>query len=199
MTASPAPTDIPVVMHIMSLTPPDSTWYMDTGASSHTAASQDNLSSYSNLSHLNQKQIVGSGQGIPIQGSGHTTLPTSHNHKPLHLNHVLHTPQIIKNLIYVRQLTTDNNVSISFDPFGFSVIDFRTGTPLMRCDSLGDLYPVTSPSHFAGLASSLWHNRLGHPSSSTLQSLHRNKFIRSEHLSSKTICNSCVFGKHIKV
>ncbi|MCI16067.1 hypothetical protein A2U01_0037208, partial [Trifolium medium] len=48
---------------------------------------------------------------------------------------------------------------------------------------LGDLYPVTSPSHFAGLTSDLWHNRLGHPSSSTLQSLHKNKFISSKHLS----------------
>ncbi|XP_057434660.1 uncharacterized protein LOC130727522 [Lotus japonicus] len=40
-TASPAPTDIAAAMHTMSLTPPDTTWYMDTGASSHTAASQD--------------------------------------------------------------------------------------------------------------------------------------------------------------
>ncbi|XP_057435379.1 uncharacterized protein LOC130728065 [Lotus japonicus] len=40
-TASPAPTDIAAAMHTMSLTPPDTTWYMDTGASSHTTASQD--------------------------------------------------------------------------------------------------------------------------------------------------------------
>ncbi|CAJ2670962.1 unnamed protein product [Trifolium pratense] len=40
-TASPTPTDIAAAMHTMSLTPPDSAWYMDTGASSHTAASQD--------------------------------------------------------------------------------------------------------------------------------------------------------------
>ncbi|PNX84392.1 hypothetical protein L195_g040452 [Trifolium pratense] len=33
-------------MHTMSLTPPDSMWYMDTGASSHTAASQDGDSSH---------------------------------------------------------------------------------------------------------------------------------------------------------
>ena len=80
-------------MHTMSLAaPPDHQWYMDTGATSHTAASQGNLTSYSNLNHLNQKLIVGSGQGILIQGSGHTTLPTFHKHKPLDLNHVLHTP-----------------------------------------------------------------------------------------------------------
>ncbi|XP_057418177.1 uncharacterized protein LOC130712360 [Lotus japonicus] len=39
-TASPAPTDIATTMHTMSLTPPDTMWYMDTDASSHTAASQ---------------------------------------------------------------------------------------------------------------------------------------------------------------
>jgi histone deacetylase 1/2 len=152
------------------------------------------------LSHLNQKLIVGSGQGIPIQGPGHTTIHTSHKQKPLTLNHVLHTPHIIKNLISVRQLTTDINVSVSFDPFGFSVIDFQTGIPLMRCDSIGDLYPVTSQlSHFVGLTSSLWHSRLGHPSSSILQSLHRNKFLSSELSKSKTICDSCVVGKHVKL
>jgi hypothetical protein len=66
--ASPVPTEIVASMHTMSLTPPDGTWYMDTGASSHTATSQGNLSSFSNLSHLNQKLIVGSGQDIPVQG-----------------------------------------------------------------------------------------------------------------------------------
>ncbi|XP_045786291.1 uncharacterized protein LOC123881612 [Trifolium pratense] len=45
-TAPPAATDIAGAMHTMSLTPPDSMWYMDTGASSHTAASQDGDSSH---------------------------------------------------------------------------------------------------------------------------------------------------------
>ncbi|GAU26412.1 hypothetical protein TSUD_278570 [Trifolium subterraneum] len=39
-TTSPVPTDIAASIHTMSLTPPDNMWYMDTGASSHTAASQ---------------------------------------------------------------------------------------------------------------------------------------------------------------
>ncbi|MCI68379.1 hypothetical protein A2U01_0089640, partial [Trifolium medium] len=40
VTVSPASTDIAAAMHIKSLTPPYSTWYMNIGASSHTAASQ---------------------------------------------------------------------------------------------------------------------------------------------------------------
>jgi hypothetical protein len=35
-TTSSTPTDIAASMHTMPLTPPDSTWYMDTEASSHT-------------------------------------------------------------------------------------------------------------------------------------------------------------------
>ncbi|PNY01131.1 hypothetical protein L195_g024419 [Trifolium pratense] len=41
-TTSPTITNIAAAMHTMSLTPPDNTWYMDTRASCHTAASQGN-------------------------------------------------------------------------------------------------------------------------------------------------------------
>jgi histone deacetylase 1/2 len=170
---------------------------MDTGATSHTAASRGNLSSYFHLSNSNQKVIVGSGHGIPIHGTGHTQIATSH--RPLHLNHVLHAPKIIKNLISVRRLTTDNNVSISFDPFGFTVSDFQTGIPLMRCDSRGDLYPVTTPSSFVGLTSSLWHGRLGHPGVSVLNSLRNNKLICCEPFNSSVVCDYCVLGKQVKL
>lgn len=85
----------------MYLTPPNDTWYIDTGASSHIVASQCNLSSYSNLSHLNQKLFIGSKQGIPIQGSGHRTVSAYHKHNPLNITHVLHTPQIVKKIIFV--------------------------------------------------------------------------------------------------
>lgn len=135
-TTSPTPIDIATVMYTMSLTPTDITWYMDKSTFSHIVVSQGNLSSYSNLSHLNHKLFIGSEQGIPIQSYGHTTLPTPHKHKPLNLTHVLHTPQIVTNLIFVWQLTIDNNVSVSFDPFGFSVNDFQAGIPLMICDIL---------------------------------------------------------------
>ncbi|MCI55910.1 hypothetical protein A2U01_0077161, partial [Trifolium medium] len=38
-TSSQTLTDIEVAMHTMSLRSPDNQWYMDTGATSHTAAS----------------------------------------------------------------------------------------------------------------------------------------------------------------
>nr|GEX45363.1 ribonuclease H-like domain-containing protein [Tanacetum cinerariifolium] len=70
-------------------------------------------------------------------------LPTLNS--PLHLHNVQVTPNIIKSLIYVSQFTKDNNYTVEFDAFGFSVKDFLTHHILLRCDSSGDLYPVTSP------------------------------------------------------
>jgi len=84
---------------------------------------------------------------------------------PLQLNDILVSPSLIKNLISVRRLTRDNNVSIEFDPVGFSIKDLHTRAEMLRCESTGDLYPLRLPHHQALAASSevsLWHQRLGH-------------------------------------
>lgn len=104
---------------------------------------------------ISQKRFVGWGRGIPILGSEDTNLSTSHKHKFLNLTRVLHTPQIIKILIFVRQITTYNNIYVSFDTFGFSVNEFHMGILLMICDSLGDLFLVTTFYPLAGLDYSL--------------------------------------------
>lgn len=85
-----------------------------------------------------------------------------------------------------------------FDSFAFFfVADFKNSIPILRCDSVSDLYLVISLTRFATLGYNVWHNHLGHPNSSIFYSLHRNKFIGSEHVKSKTIMDSCVFGKHV--
>ncbi|GKE85472.1 hypothetical protein Tco_1559214, partial [Tanacetum coccineum] len=76
--------------------------------------------------------------------TGHSILPTFS--RRLHLHNVLVTPNIIKYLIFARQITRDNKCTVEFDEFGFSVKDFLTRHILLRCDASGDLYPVTKPS-----------------------------------------------------
>lgn len=79
-------------------------------------------------------------------------------------------------------------------------MDFQTGVVLMRCESQGQLYPITNvtknksgfPSEFAALSTSIWHDRLGHPGASILDSLIPNSKINS------TFCHSCPLGKHVK-
>ncbi|GJT84451.1 hypothetical protein Tco_1058793 [Tanacetum coccineum] len=50
------------------------------------------------------------------------------------------------------------------------ILDFRTRQILLRCDSTGDLYPVTSPSYPQAflVGQQTWHQRLGHPGSEVL-------------------------------
>ncbi|XP_021721575.1 uncharacterized protein LOC110689129 [Chenopodium quinoa] len=136
------PTDIESAMHTMTLSQPDPSWYMDTRATSHMTSSNGNLSSYFNLSNHPNNIVVGSGHTIPILGCGRTTL--SSPHPPLSLHSVLHAPKLIKNLISVRKFTVDNNVTVEFDPYGFFVKDYRTGMPIMRCNStpLPPIFPL---------------------------------------------------------
>ncbi|GKB42630.1 hypothetical protein Tco_0887572 [Tanacetum coccineum] len=168
---------LPYAFHTMTLQNPN--WNMDTGASSHLANNTGILTSFSNSS-IYPYVFVGNGHSIPVTHTGHSFLNTSS--KPLHLNHILVTPHIIKNLISVRQFTRDNDVSIEFDAYGFSVKDYQTGRLLLRCDSTGDLYPVTQqPSSQTPVVllsfSSILHGTcsLGHPEKTTFASAFRVK------------------------
>ena len=77
----------------------------------------------------------------------------------------------------------------------------------MRCNSSGDLYPITTrppnktfpPSTFVVLSMELWHNRLGHPGSIILSSLHRDNFLECNKSQNNYFCNSFPLGKQIKL
>jgi len=73
----------------------------------------------SNLQPSSSVITVGNGAQMPVTHQAQTLIPTATN--PLHLNDVLVSPSLIKNLISVRRLTRDNNVLIEFDPSGFSI------------------------------------------------------------------------------
>nr|GEU93790.1 ribonuclease H-like domain-containing protein [Tanacetum cinerariifolium] len=75
----------------------------------------------------------------------------------------------------------DNNCTIEFDAFGFSVKDFLTRRILLQCDSSGDLYLVTKastlPTALVSTSSSTWHQCRGHPEDEVLHSLDSRHFI----------------------
>jgi hypothetical protein len=116
-------------------------WVMDLGATSHMASEAGILLSHS-LPPFSSHVTIDNDVSLPISSTGHTTLPLSS--RPFALNNVLIVPHIIKNLLYVRQFSTDNNVSIEFDPFGFSLKDLRTRRVITRYNSLGPLYTVSA-------------------------------------------------------
>ncbi|GJW46570.1 ribonuclease H-like domain-containing protein [Tanacetum coccineum] len=192
------PTTRPSALSTMPMQDP--TWHMDTGASSHLNFNASNLSTIFDK-RLFPSVHVGDGKSIPVTNTGHSIIPS--HHRPLHLHNVLVTPNIIKNLISVRQFTRDNNCTIEFDAFGFSVKDYLTRHILLRCDSSSDLYPVTkpltSPSAFLSTSASTWHQRLGHPGDQVLRSLVSSRFISCNKEKSSHICHACQLGKHVKL
>ncbi|XP_074292135.1 uncharacterized protein LOC141618988 [Silene latifolia] len=201
-TETPQLTDIGQAFQAMGLQQPtDGPWFMDTGASSHLTSDAGTLISPSSSSNI-RSILVCNGHSIPVRASGASTLPAKD--RTLFLTNVLYTPHIIKNLISVRQFTKDNNVSVEFDPFGFSVKDLQNGTTIMRSDSTGELYPVSSESKSSSLAhgysflthsSDVWHSRLGHPGSNILRLLRSQSFINCNKASDNSLCHSCQISK----
>lgn len=190
-------TAIPQAFSTMSLQDPgNADWNMDTGATDHLTSETGNLTTVYNK-RIYPSVLVGDGKSIPVTNTGHSTLSTLH--RPLHLHNVLVTPNIIKNHISVRKFARDNKCIIAFDEFGFSVKDYLTQHTLLRCDSSGDLYPVTKPSALLSLSQSTWHKRLGHPGDHVLRTLLSNKLITCNKIKSPVLCHACQLGKHVRL
>ncbi|GJS78895.1 ribonuclease H-like domain-containing protein [Tanacetum coccineum] len=103
------------------------------------------------------------------------------------------------NIDTVRQFVRDNNCTVEFDAFGFFVKDFMTRRVLLRCDSTGDLYPVThlSPIPHAFLVSRhTWHQRLGYPRGEVLCRLVSSNFISCNKEKPPVFCHAFQLGKH---
>ncbi|KAJ0568579.1 hypothetical protein HanIR_Chr06g0297791 [Helianthus annuus] len=129
-------------VHALSLdTTENDPWNFDTGAEAHVTNDQGKLTTFSSNSPV-ASILVGNGNKLPVIGSGSTIINTPS--KLLHLKSVLFNPKIIKNLISMRKFNTDNYTSIEFDPFRFSVKDFKDGMILSRHNSTSNLYPLTT-------------------------------------------------------
>jgi hypothetical protein len=177
---------------------------MDTGATIHMTHNSGNISSSVHNSMPNSI-IVGNGFHMPVHATDHSTLKPPY--PPLHLNNILYTPKLIRNLISVRRLTTNNNVSIEFDPFGFVVKDYQTWIPIIRCDSTEDLYSLSpSTTQVTTLPHLLLYLRIYGVVVSAIQDPHLYIFCTKtilfnsvDRFDNKHVCQSCVFGKHVRL
>lgn len=178
-------------------TPPSHEWYFDSGATNHMSSDAGILTHLS-PSNFNSPSsiVVRNGTLLLVTSTGATSL--SHN---FHLNNVIVSPSLIKNLISVRQFTTDNNCSMEFDPLGCSVKDLPSRTEIVRCNSFGPLYPLSLPasSFHVATSSSLWHQRLGHPGHEVLSKLAHSSVISCNKSASDTLCHACQLGRHIRL
>nr|GEY58221.1 ribonuclease H-like domain-containing protein [Tanacetum cinerariifolium] len=147
------PTTLPSVFSTMPLQDP--TWNIDTCATSHLNSDACNLSTIFNK-HLFRSIHVGDGNSTPVTNTGHSIIPSPH--RPLHLLSVDLYPVTKPSTVLaafvspVPPLGTnasvtpgmrDNNCTIEFDAFGFSVKDFLTRHIFLRFPPLGTNSSVT--------------------------------------------------------
>ena len=150
--------------------------------------------------------MVGNGSCLPITSVGTAS-------GPFRLPNVLVAPNIVHNLLSIRQFTTDNSCSVDFDPSGLTVKDLASRRPLLRCDSTEPLYtlrfptsaaPPPAPSSllstaFATTPSTTWHRRLGHPGHNALAQLSRSANIPCTRAPAEHLCHACQLGRHIRL
>lgn len=105
------PTALPQEFNTMTLQDLNNAdWYMDTRATTHLHADSNILKYFSNTcNNSNLSVVVGDGSHLPV-----TKIAQSHIHlnpfRTLVMKNILITPQIIKNLICVRQFNCNANV-----------------------------------------------------------------------------------------
>lgn len=98
----------------------DTNWYVDSGATDHITGELEKLTVHDKY-HGGEQVHAANGLGMKISNVGHSILHSPR--KDLHLNHVLHVPQVHKSLCSVNRLTKDNNVFIEFHPHHFLIKD----------------------------------------------------------------------------
>lgn len=119
--------------------------------------------------------LMGNGTGLPILSTGATTISSKWP-----LKQVLYVPTVIKNLVFVSQLTRDLNCSLEFFSDGFIVKDLSSGLIVLKGRIKYGLYvfdqapspsPSSQPNCFLMVSDQFefWHRRLGHPSMAVLR------------------------------
>ena len=85
-------------------------WYPDSGATNHLTADYSNLMSSSEFCGTDQVHM-GNGKGLSIKHIGSSTFSSPFvSSKSLTLKHLLHVPEIRKNLLSVSKFVADNQV-----------------------------------------------------------------------------------------
>jgi transposase InsO family protein len=183
-------------------------WLADSGANVYITADAANLHEPRPFEGADMVG-VGNGAGLQIKNLGSSVV---HSHFPKHphlfLKDILHCPDASANLLSINKFCIDNNCWFALTGSHFIVKDNLTGQVLLQGPSVNGLYPIPlHPKHlnnlkgfatYIGVKTNylVWHQRLGHPSLSTVQHLLKNqKLLLSGSLDKTRVCESCQLGK----
>lgn len=152
--------------------------------------------------HCKEQVQVANGLGLSITHVGQSCISTPA--RKLNLSNVLHVPKVSKNLLLVHRLTNGNNVFFEFHLDHFVVKDRVMRSTLLRGTCECGLYPIPlvdavfSKEALLSFKASQeqWHDRFGHPSSSTVHQIIQSSSISClSNKSLQTVCNACQMVK----
>lgn len=179
-------------------------WFFDSGATNHVTNNLMKIS-HPQPSHSSQGGVmVGNGSSLQVTHTRSGVLPTPITN--FQLSHVLHTPLISHNLIYVHKFAQDNNCLLIFDSSGLVIQDKTSLKILYKGPCHRCLYPILSCSkessvevnYASALVSDskssttmLWYQKLGHPCSNMCASLIKQYAlpVKSSHIENCVCCN----------
>ncbi|KAK8299391.1 hypothetical protein V6Z11_D05G319800 [Gossypium hirsutum] len=192
-----------------------SSWYPDSGASNHVcrdSSALHNVVPYSGTSSI----LISDGTPAMISSVGQGVLPT--RSRLLRLSNVLCVPAIRKNLLSVSQFATDNGVFFEFHSTYCVIKDNVTQEILMtgrihyglyQFSLLDDYVPLMchpsaaqvecSTQNADSEVFSLWHKRLGHPSSNVVKNVLHKCHFHMNKISISDVCTACKKGKFHKL
>jgi histone deacetylase 1/2 len=179
----------------------DTNWYIDSGATDHITGELENLHVRDHYNG-NEQIHTASGSGMDIHHVGHSVFHT-HTHD-LHLNNILYVPKATKSILSTSRLARDNHAFVEYWPNSFFVKDQDTIEVLLQGRCVDGLYPLPSSStsspgrHAHGAAkssSSLWHMRLGHPSSVVVHQVLCDNSIPFSESNKESVCDTCQMAK----
>lgn len=190
---------------------PTKDWFVDSGATSHICQDKNLFVNYrpeSAHSHV----LLSDNTKLKILGEGDIYLRLQNN-EVLQLSNVLHVPDIIKNLISVRQLVCEKQYSVRFEN-GICNI-YRAGHLLAETDVENDLYVLRvneeqlRPEAYltktitinSDRIAELWHQRLGHPSKDKMVHIMQSDLYQEKFTGrplKELMCEPCVLAKHHK-
>jgi hypothetical protein len=192
-----------------------SSWILDSGATHHLSNNRDQMTDRRRLLHGEIIQLTtASGQVLLIEEIGNVKFIAKHNGQEVIIKDVCYVPNLAANLISVAKIT-NSNAQIRFRASAATLI--QNGEEVLDIPKQGDLYileqqtainlaanamPTQASNSITELTeSTLWHNRLGHLSYSSIQKLINAKCVNGlkslkiNSKSNKSLCEGCIYGK----
>jgi len=183
----------------------DPHWYPDSGATHHLTSDFNAFTTNSNYNGTEDVKL-GNGSGTPIAHIGSATYITPYNNIVIHLNQLLHVPNMTKNLISVSKFAKDNNVFFEFYSDYFLVKQQDTNRIILQGKLKYGLYVFPPFTHklkptvcnisvnFVCSKFQPWHNRLGHASYNTVNII--MKLCKVPCIKDSVFCENCTIAKH---